>query len=108
MEMEVRPLTERTGMIDLHDENGRFVGKANVGVRIMLADGFYVPERTCRISVERRKLSQTQTALVKTCSECGFKFGVEKENTLPFEVTLNVVVPPNFCPNCGAKVEEER
>lgn len=61
-------------------------------------------ERTCRVEVERRKLSQTQTAVVKTCSGCGFEFGVEKENTLPFEVTLNVVVPPNYCPNCGAKV----
>lgn len=64
-------------------------------------------ERTCRVEVERRKLSQTQTAVVKTCSGCGFEFGVEKENTLPFEVTLNVVVPPNFCPNCGAKVVDE-
>lgn len=61
-------------------------------------------ERTCRVEVERRKLSQTQTAVVKSCSECGFEFGVEKENTFPFEVTLNAVVPPNFCPNCGAKV----
>ena len=48
---EVRPLAERKGMIDLYDGNGSFVGKANVGVRVMLADGFYVPERTCRISV---------------------------------------------------------
>lgn len=64
-------------------------------------------ERTCRVEVERRKLSQTQTAVVKTCSGCGFEFGVEKENTLPFEVTLNVVVPPDYCPNCGAKVVDE-
>lgn len=64
-------------------------------------------ERTCRVEVERRKLSQTQTAVVKTCSGCGFEFGVEKENTLPFEVTLNAVVPPNYCPNCGARVIKE-
>lgn len=64
-------------------------------------------ERTCRVEVERRKLSQTQTAVVKTCSGCGFEFGVEKENTLPFEVTLNVVVPPNYCPHCGARVIKE-
>lgn len=64
-------------------------------------------ERTCRIEVERRKVSQTQTAVVKSCSECGFEFGVEKENTFPFEVTLNVVVPPNYCPNCGARVVKE-
>ena len=64
-------------------------------------------ERTCRVEVERRKLSQTQTAVVKTCSECGFEFGVEKENAFPFEVTLNVVVPPSYCPNCGARIVEE-
>lgn len=64
-------------------------------------------ERTCRVEAERRKLSQTQTAVVKTCSGCGFEFGVEKENTLPFEVTLNVVVPPNYCPHCGARVIKE-
>lgn len=64
-------------------------------------------ERTCRIDVERRKLSQTQTTVVKSCSECGFEFGIEKESTFPFEVTLNVVVPPNFCPNCGARIVEE-
>ena len=64
-------------------------------------------ERTCRVEVERRKLSQTQTAVVKTCSECGFKFGVEKEDTFPFEVTLYEFDPPNFCPNCGARVIEE-
>lgn len=64
-------------------------------------------ERTCRVEVERRKLSQTQTAVVKTCSGCGFEFGVEKENTFPFEVTLNVVVPPNYCPHCGARVIKE-
>ena len=67
----------------------------------------YVPERTCRMSVEKRKVSQTQTAVVKSCSECGFEFGVETENTLPFEVTINAVVPPNFCPSCGASVIEE-
>ena len=101
---EVRPLAERKGMIDLFDGNGSFVGKANVGVRIMLADGFYVPERTCRISVEKRKVSQTQTAVVKSCSECGFEYGVETENSFPFEVTIGAVEPPNFCPNCGARV----
>lgn len=64
-------------------------------------------ERTCRISVEKRKVSQTQTAVVKSCSECGFEFGVETENTFPFEVTIDAVEPPNYCPNCGARVIEE-
>lgn len=63
-------------------------------------------ERTCRISVEKRKVSQTQTAVVKSCSECGFEYGVETENSFPFEVTIGAVEPPNFCPNCGAKAVE--
>lgn len=93
--MEVRPLTERTGMIDLYDENGSFVGKANVGVRIMLADGFYVPELTCG---ERRSDPQTPYATDLSddddelwCENCD----IELEEW--FE----------FCPRCGARVIEE-
>ena len=61
-------------------------------------------ERTCRIEVERRKLSKTQTSVIKSCSECGVLFGVEEEDSFPFEMTLDKVDPPNYCPNCGAKV----
>lgn len=74
------------------------------GHRVRIGGTVYARERTCRISVEKRKMSQTQTAVVKSCSECGFEYGVETENSFPFEVTIGAVEPPNFCPNCGAKV----
>lgn len=77
------------------------------GHRVRIGGTVYARERTCRISVEKRKVSQTQTAVVKSCSECGFEYGVETENSFPFEVTIGAVEPPNFCPNCGARVIEE-
>lgn len=90
---EVRPLAERAGMIDLYDERGRFVGKANVGVRIMLADGFYVPERACRnLDVRGDRGFE--------CSACGYEaetYGDSLCNPDDFE----------FCPMCGARVIEE-
>lgn len=91
--MEVRPLTERTGMIDLYDEQGSFVGKANVGARIMLADGFYAPERACRnLDVRGDRGFE--------CSACGYEaetYGDSLCNPDDFE----------FCPMCGAKVVVE-
>lgn len=87
--MEVRPLTERTGRIDLFDENGSFVGKANVGVKIMLADGFYVPERACR------DMNPPSCRNFK-CSECGDS------------IWRGAGVSMNYCPMCGARVEVDR
>ncbi len=65
------------------------------------------PERTCNVTFRSHELSQTQTALVKSCSGCGFEFGTEIKNTFPFEVTINSISIPNYCPFCGAKVIEE-
>jgi hypothetical protein len=65
------------------------------------------PERTCNVIFRSHELSQTQTALVKSCSGCGFEFGTEIKNTFPFEVTINSISIPNYCPNCGAKVVYE-
>ena len=86
---EVVPLAERKGVFDLFDPNGSFVGKANVGARIMLADGFYVPERACYMAERAR-----ETAIVDCyrCSACGETAGLEHF--------------PSFYPNCGAHVIE--
>lgn len=65
------------------------------------------PERTCNVIFRSHELSQTQTALVKSCSGCGFEFGTEIKNTFPFEVTINSISIPNYCPNCGAEVIQE-
>lgn len=64
-------------------------------------------KRTCNVVFRSHELSQTQTALVKSCSLCGFEFGTEIKNTFPFEVTINSISIPNYCPNCGAKVVKE-
>lgn len=95
--MEVRPLTERKGMFDLYDTDGCLVGKANPGKKVMLADAFYVPERTCRDTDYDTKSI--------TCSECG----ETTRNTLFWvDVDGGRTVNghrPRFCSNCGAKVE---
>lgn len=95
--MEVRPLTERKGVFDLFDENGSFVGKANVGVRIMLADGFYVPERACRNVFRGREFE---------CSECGTTWHLLSKCDALAE--WEHVRDPGYCPSCGARVIEEQ
>lgn len=87
------------GDVEIHDDNE---------LLYRLADLIEPePERTCNVIFRSHELSQTQTALVKSCSGCGFEFGTEIKNTFPFEVTINSIYIPNYCPNCGAKVIEE-
>ena len=95
MEMEVRPLTERAGVIDLYDANGSFVGKANVGVKIMLADGFYVPERACRFETHQEPEGGE---VWSECGECGSQFGWDG---------WQGIESARYCPSCGARVIEE-
>lgn len=64
-------------------------------------------ERTCDVVFRSHEVSQTQTALVKSCSGCGFEFGTEIKSTFPFEVKINSISIPNYCPNCGAKVIQD-
>ena len=82
--------------IDLFDENGGFAGKANVGVRIMLAGMFYVPERACRNVHGGREFE---------CSECGTTWHLLSRGDALAE--WEHVRDPNFCPSCGARVIEE-
>lgn len=82
---EPRPMAERDGLFDLYDAGGSLVGKANAGVRVMLADGFYVRERTCRIV-------WNDADRTWECSACGGAVG------------LRDVV---YCESCGAKVVDE-
>lgn len=65
-------------------------------------------ERTCRISERKQRLGQTQIGVEKSCSECGFMFGFEKHYERLFAgMVLDEVDPPNYCPNCGARLEGE-
>ena len=91
---EVRPLAERAGMIDLFDGNGSFVGKANVGVRVMLADGFYVPERTCSLVFVDEGEGHAPNV---RCSACG--------GWLDAVADVEDVALFNHCPMCGARIE---
>ena len=90
---EVRPLAERAGMIDLYDGNGSFVGKANVGVRVMLADGFYVPERTCgELRGEPRH------------DAIGYSAAHEDDELWCENCDIELDDSWRFCPNCGARI----
>lgn len=45
---ETVAIKEHNRRFDLYDADGFLVGKANPGKKVMLADAFYVPERTCK------------------------------------------------------------
>lgn len=68
-------------------------------------------ERTCRVVIKERKLSQCQTLVTKSCSVCDFAFGNEEVRPilpgLDKTMVLNEVVVPRYCPNCGARVVSE-
>lgn len=65
-------------------------------------------ERTCRVVIKERKLSQCQTLVTKSCSVCDFAFGNEEVRPilpgLDETMVLNEVVVPRYCPHCGARV----
>lgn len=88
---ETVAIKEHDRLFDLYDADGCLVGKANPGKKVMLADAFYAPERTCRdLTPDSDKL---------TCSECGAE-SVGQVHQKPF---IDVF---SYCPNCGARVEE--
>lgn len=78
---ETVAIKEHDRLFDLYDADGCLVGKANPGKKVMLADAFYVPERTCRMIDNGCELC---------CSECDERHGYDDE--------------PNYCHSCGAKV----
>ena len=64
-------------------------------------------ERTCKPSWVLQGESQTQEFWRCECGNCGECFGVEDRSSFPFKMTIDEVEIPNFCPNCGWKVESE-
>lgn len=62
---------------------------------------------TCEPIGEWVDISQTQKVRHVSCSECGYEFGMEEKRTIPFEMLMPVELP-NFCQNCGARVEVAR
>lgn len=65
-------------------------------------------EYGCNIVIEEKKVSQTQTMIIKSCSSCGYVFGAEERRPIfpgfDEEITIGNVNIPNYCPQCGAKV----
>lgn len=85
-------IKEHDRLFDLYDADGCLVGKANPGKKVMLADAFYVPERTCHliheVEEEDDEFFDTVELHYYVCSECGW-------NNRP---------DAYYCDSCGAKV----
>lgn len=90
---ETVPIKEHNHLFDLYDADGFLVGKANPGKKVMLADAFYVPERTCSMEYnEEWSGDELYPTECYNCSEC-------------HHMTSDGM--PSYCPNCGARVIEE-
>lgn len=91
---ETVAIKEHNRRFDLYDADGFPVGKANPGKKVMLADAFYVPERTCHliheVEEEDDEFFDTVEFHCYVCSECG-------RNNRP---------DAYYCDSCGAKVVE--
>ena len=72
------------------------------GVFERLADLIDPKERTCHPKGDWKHVSQTQKVRRLVC-DCGYEFGVDRENAAPFDISIMCELP-NFCPNCGARV----
>ena len=70
-----------------------------------LADLIDPQERTCHPKGDWKPVSQTQKVRRLVC-DCGYEFGVNRENAAPFDVSIMCELP-NFCPNCGARLVGE-
>ena len=95
---ETVAIKEHNHRFDLYDADGFLVGKANPGKKVMLADAFYVPERTCRAVLHRVEYQEGTVA--HTCSEC-------REILVCFDFEQDPPKPIGYCPGCGARVIEE-
>lgn len=87
---ETVAIKEHNHRFDLYDADGFPVGKANPGKKVMLADAFYVPERTCK-----RRNHDTDNYYMRCCS-------CSRCNAGWFEDIYDK--PFSYCPHCGAKV----
>lgn len=98
---ETEAIKEHTSLFDLYDADGCLVGKANPGKKVMLADAFYVPERTCRNVFPQDGILPNYPETMFQCSECG---------CMVTDCESYAIIIENgdwhYCPNCGARVVE--
>jgi len=92
---ETVPIKEHNHLFDLYDADGFLVGKANPGKKVMLADAFYVPERTCR--VECYPPGYEDNLHYEVCSECGAILTAMRPGD-------RHAARASYCPECGARV----
>ena len=59
---------------------------------------------TCKPREVRSRFSKTQEHVTYYC-ECGHELGGYMTAELPFPHTYNEDKLPNYCPNCGARIE---
>ena len=87
---ETVAIKEHNHRFYLHDADGFLVGKANPGKKVLLADAFYVPQRT-----RKRRNRDTDNYYMGCCS-------CSRCNAGWFEDIYDK--PFSYCPHCGAKV----
>jgi len=61
---------------------------------------------TCEPNWVLQGKTQTQEFWRCECGNCGYEFGVEDRSSFPFEITIDEVDVPNFCPNCGKRIRK--
>lgn len=60
---------------------------------------------TCKPREVRSRFSKTQECVTYHC-ECGHELGGYMTAELPFPHTYNEDKLPNYCPNCGRRIEQ--
>jgi hypothetical protein len=73
--------------------------------RVKFDGRWYVPEWTCKPHGEWERVSQTQEVRRLVC-DCGEELGMEERGTLPWRYHHRASLP-NYCPECGARIEVE-
>jgi hypothetical protein len=74
--------------------------------RVEIDGRWYVPERTCTPTKQHVKVSCSQERVTYLC-DCGEVLGGYEMNTIPWTHRSDERELPNFCPECGARIEVE-
>lgn len=73
-----------------------------------IADLIEPSEKVSHVQARVKRVSKASTVTTKICCECGYEFGIERHREYPFEVVLDEIELPNYCPGCGGKVVDAK